>query len=247
MKNTLFLASIAWALLAVSCKKDDNGGNNSGSVQIHFSHVVGAESLVLNSKEYRNGIGQAYTVSAFNYYISNIVLNGEGDAYTEPESYHLIKEQNAGSKMFTLKDVPKGKYTSITFTIGVDSLRNVSGAQTGALDPSEGMFWSWNTGYIMATLGGKVIDGDKELTYHIGGFQGEYNVLKTVTFSFSSPLELNNNEIHLQFKADVARWMYGAHDIDLSILNTVHMPGENAKKIADNYAAMFTLEHADIH
>jgi hypothetical protein len=41
-------------------------------------------------------------------------------------------------------------YNRLSFVIGVDSARNVSGAQTGALDPANGMFWTWNTGYIMA-------------------------------------------------------------------------------------------------
>jgi hypothetical protein len=36
--------------------------------------------------------------------------------------------------------------TAIKFLLGVDSLKNVSGIQTGALDPAKGMFWTWNTG-----------------------------------------------------------------------------------------------------
>ena len=34
---------------------------------------------------------------------------------------------------FTIKDVPYGKYKSVEFLIGVDSVRNFSGAQYGAL------------------------------------------------------------------------------------------------------------------
>ena len=36
--------------------------------------------------------------------------------------------------------------------LGVDSLRNVTGVQTGALDPAMDMYWTWNTGYVMAKL-----------------------------------------------------------------------------------------------
>jgi hypothetical protein len=33
------------------------------------------------------------------------------------------------------------------------------------------------------------------------------------------------------------------HDINFSTMPMVHMPGMNAKKIADNYAAMFFFDH----
>jgi hypothetical protein len=44
--------------------------------------------------------------------------------------------------------------TGIRFLLGVDSARNVSGIQTGALDPARGMFWTWNSGYVMAKIEG---------------------------------------------------------------------------------------------
>jgi hypothetical protein len=59
------------------------------------------------------------------------------------------------------------------FMIGVDSARNNSGAQTGALDPTNGMFWSWSTGYIMAKFEGTSAQSPaaaNALKFHIGGF-----------------------------------------------------------------------------
>ncbi|WP_316930094.1 MbnP family protein, partial [Hymenobacter sp. IS2118] len=47
------------------------------------------------------------------------------------------------SQLLALKDIPVGDYQSVSFTVGVDSARNVAGAQTGALDPNNGMFWTW--------------------------------------------------------------------------------------------------------
>jgi hypothetical protein len=32
--------------------------------------------------------------------------------------------------------------------------------------------------------------------------------------------------------------------IDFATLNTIHMPGANAKTLADNYADMFTITYA---
>jgi hypothetical protein len=67
--------------------------------------------------------------------------------------------------------------------LGVDSIRNVSGIQTGALDPLKGMFWTWNSGYVMAKLEGSSESSNSagnRFTYHIGGFRPGMNVLKTI-------------------------------------------------------------------
>ena len=53
-----------------------------------------------------------------------------------------------------LADIPNGEYTKVNYTIGVDAARNTEGAQDGALDLVNGMFWSWNTGYIFMKMEG---------------------------------------------------------------------------------------------
>ena len=50
--------------------------------------------------------------------------------------------------------LPEGDYTELQFLLGVDSLHNVSGAQTDDLDPAKDMFWTWNSGYVMAKMEG---------------------------------------------------------------------------------------------
>jgi hypothetical protein len=50
--------------------------------------------------------------------------------------------------------------------------------------------------------------------------------------------------VHLT--ADVAVLFKSPNVIDFSTINTIHMPGANAKKLADNYANMFTLTYAGL-
>lgn len=81
------------------------------------------------------------------------------------------------------------QYDSITFLIGVDSLHNVSGAQTGALDPVNDMFWTWNSGYVMAKLEGNSSSSpqmNQKFEYHIGGYSGKHNVVKKLSFRFNA-------------------------------------------------------------
>ncbi|MEO6832154.1 MAG: MbnP family protein [Chitinophagaceae bacterium] len=251
----------AFVLLAVfafsSCKKNDNNNNtpatDTNKVHLEFFNVVGGSNLNLNDEWYKNENGDSFTVSKVNYYISNIKLNGSNGttSYTEPESYHLVEQSGAlDQTSFDLYGVPYGKYSSVTFMIGVDSIRNVSGAQTGALDPANGNFWSWNSGYIMLKFEGnspKSNAVDNKLEFHCGGFTGANNTLKTVTLNFPTEIEVTKSGVpHVHLQADILKLFKGANTIDFSQMNTIHMPGPNAKILSDNYANMFSVTFAGL-
>lgn len=250
--SILFLLSLITVIS--SCKKDPVEETptpvaTTGSVALHFENMVGDSALVLNTSTYVNANLDTFNVTKFNYYISNIKLTrSDLSVYTETESYHLLEAEDTTSLAFVLNNVPVGDYIGIQFTIGVDSIRNVSGAQTGALDPANGMFWSWSSGYIMTKFEGTSPQStamDGMLMYHVGGFAGVNSTLKTVSPSFNSEVASVSTtvtpEIHL--KADLLEWFTTPTNISFSTLSTIHMPGANAKTVADNYADMFSVEH----
>ncbi len=215
-----------------------------GSLMVRFENKVGSNALVLNWNNYTNNT-DTFNVTTFNYYISNVKITAtDNSVYTETESYHLIKADNSGSLQFTLPNVPAKSYSSITFMIGVDSARNVSGAQTGELDPNNGHFWSWSSGYIMAKFEGTSPQSTatgKMVVFHIGGFSGTNSTLRTVTLPFTTNANVSTSKTPQVFlKADLAEW-FAPNTVSFATLNTIHMPGANAKKIADNYANMFSV------
>lgn len=246
-------------LVFVSCKKDDTAGPSTqgvvdtGTVYLEFFNEVGGSKLNLNNQWYKNEHGDSFKVSKFNYYVSGIVLNGSGTTatYTESNSYHLIEHGASAADMaFGLAKVPAGTYKSVTFMIGVDSLRNVSGAQTGALDPANGNFWSWNTGYIMLKFEGnspKAPTTDGMLVFHCGGFSGANSVLKTITLDMPTAITVTRTATpHVHLTADVLKIFSSPNVIDFSTLTTVHMPGVAAKRLSDNYANMFSVTYAGL-
>lgn len=257
MKNVLKDIAVTCCCISflASCSKKDNNNTQpaitSGKVKMEFFNVVGGSNLNMLNQWYKNENGDSFTVSTFNYYISNVVLtNTNGQTYVEPNSYHLVQQSDLTTTSFDLPNVPSGTYSSVTFMIGVDSLHNVSGAQSGALDPTNGMFWSWNTGYIMLKFEGnspKSSVADGKLTFHSGGFSGPDNVLKTLTLTFPQPIEVPGTlEPHIHLQADVLSLFKSPNKIDFSVLNTIHMPGTDAKNFSDNYANMFTITYAGI-
>lgn len=255
MKKGVYVLGIA--VLAAACVKKPVPGNEGSvtvpetkpatNLEVKIDNRVGADDLFLGNKWYITPNGDSLRVDIYAYYISNIVLNGpDGAKYIEPESYHLIDESRVSTHKFIIKEVTPGTYTSITFIIGVDSLRNVSGAQTGDLSPQYGMFWDWDTGYIMAKLEGVSPQSEiDQVLYHMGGFGSEWGVLRTVTLNFPSPLIIEKGKTsHMQMNSDVMEWFHTPTTLDLK-KNHLLLNREDVKMMADNYSDMFSIDHVE--
>ena len=242
----LLLALAATVFPLTSCDQDNTSpAQSTGDLAIEMENVVGNAPLALNTGTYTTEAGDHFTVTTFNYYISNIRLQkADGGEFAQPESYYLVKESDAGSRRFTIPNVPTGDYTGITFTIGVDSARNVSGAQTGALDPSNTMFWSWNTGYIFLKLEGTSPESpSKALVFHVGGFRKPYNAVRTVSPSFNGKTVMvrTGPTPTIYLRANVLKLFTGMRFADAS--STSHSAGAGAVRAANNYSAgMFTVD-----
>jgi hypothetical protein len=232
-----------------SCKDKpvtDNTGP-TGTLKVTFKNTVSGSPLVIDAKLYTNPFGENYVVKKFKYYISSVKINNIDKVAEEKESYHLIDEASEASKTFTYNAAPDS-YNTITFTIGVDSFRNVSGAQTGALDPLNDMFWTWNSGYIMAKLEATSPSStqvNNKVEYHIGGFAGVNNVLKKVTLVLRNGtyLDIRENKMsEIIIEANLNEWWQNPNDIKIIDNPICTTPGVLAKKVADNYSKMFTVK-----
>lgn len=225
---------------------------NTGTVKISFVNTVKGKPLALNSIKYNNPFGEEYSIAKFKYYISQVSLQKDKAVFFEQESHHLVDESSPDALHFSF-DIDEGDYNSLQFMLGVDSLHNVSGAQTGALDPLNDMFWTWNTGYVMMKLEGHSPQANvvnHKFEYHIGGFMGENNVLKNITLNFPAGKSLHvqtgkTSEIILE--ADVNAWWQQPCDIKISEHPVCSTPGILAKKIADNYSKMFRIKDVVNH
>lgn len=203
---------------------------------LHFQNHFGNEILVPERSYSLNG--DTLTINRFKYYISHVqLIDEQGKKIKLPVQYYLIDAADSNSSIIQL-EIPFGKYTSIQFLLGVDSARNVSGVQSGALDPLHGMFWTWNSGYIMAKLEGTAISSQiagKQFTYHIGGFRGNNNTSRQIVLPISS----SNNRINII--ADAKKWFEGPNELVIAKEPICHSPGALAVRIANNYATMFSI------
>lgn len=251
--NVLITICTAGILTSCHTKSKNNdvtpAVTDTASVKLELFNMVGASALNMNDQWYTNEHGDSFKVTLLNYYISNIVLHGDS-TYREANSYHLVEQGEPATTNFDIRGVPYGKYDSITFMIGVDSLHNLTGAQDGDLNPDKNMFWSWTTGYIMLKFEGvspRSPNVNNVITLHSGGFSGPYNVLKTITLKFPSTITVGKNgENHIHLSANILQMFRSPTVIDFATFNTIHMPGADAKTFADNYAGMFSCSYAGL-
>lgn len=221
---------------------------NPTQLVIKLSHLFGNDTLQLNNT-YTDSVNGNIQIGVCKYYLTNIVLiDSNNREVVLPESYYLVNESLETSKVIRV-NIPEGSYKSIRYLIGVDSTRNVSGVQSGALDPALGMFWTWVSGYIQAKLEGNYADFGESgaFIHHIGGFSGPYNPLKTIELPFSNVVTVGTSQnLTLQISANFQKWIRSQHSIVLKIAPVIMDASPESRQIAENYATMFSLTSATV-
>lgn len=220
----------------------------TGHLFLHFRNQVDGRPLVLGDSlhKYSNANGDRFYVTTFKYYISNIqLITAKGETVTIPDTYLLVNAADSSTLVQDLGVVPVGKYKSIRFIIGVDSLRNFSGAQSGSLDPAKGMFWTWKSGYIFVKMEGiseQSTDKKNRLVFHIGGAISPDNTIRNYSQVLPRTLKMKEGrDRDLVVVVNLASMFKGKTTVDFSNLHFT-MGGPKSVIIADNYAeGLFTI------
>jgi hypothetical protein len=209
-------------------------------IRLNFNHTIGGEELALGNT-YKTVLGENITVQKFKYYISNFaVTDDKGKLVKLPARYFLVDEADPSSKTIQLA-IPVNSIRSIRFLLGVDSIKNVSGIQTGALGPLKGMFWTWNSGYIMAKLEGSSESSTLAghyFIYHIGGFRKTMNTARVIELAIP---QKDKPITEIDIRAEIDQWFKSKSELRIAETPVCHDPCPLAVRIADNYSTMFSI------
>jgi hypothetical protein len=231
--QTVFLLLLVNAVLAQ---------NNQGYVTVKFTHFANQQNLVLIDSAYQNPMGEAYQPTRLKYYISNLELLSNTAKLRGLKSVHLI---DAADPQNIYLNPYSAVYDRVSFTVGVDSALNCSGAQSGALDPVNGMFWTWNTGYIYFKLEGYAAASTNDLQkieYHIGGYTGPYKANRKVELNLPQPLLIEaGKSTVITINVDLDQFWVGKNKIHIATNALIMSPGALAAAAADNLPAMFSI------
>ena len=248
MLRYLLVISTLITLLS-SCTKEKSDTTTAGAfLELQISNEINGQLLQLN-KDYTNSLNETFKLTEYKYYISNIELYNVQEAVAVPNSYYLI---NADSIPTTkLKESIKADtYNAISFWVGIDSTKQVSGNRTGVFDPANGLFLGANLGYMSARMEGSSTSSGAPgnlFRYHIGGFEGAYNSLRQVFIPLPGTLTLvSGNTLQVVLRAEMLRWFDAIHSMPIKDNPTVITPGAEGVRLANNYSGMFSLSSVEI-
>ena len=214
------------------------------NVNLRFQNEVGDLPLIIDSVNYKNELNQDFTISKFKFYISIVRFENTIGTQTAPSTSFLIDQEDSLSLSTNSTSIPSGIYSSIEFILGVDSLHNVSGAQNGALDVVNTMFWTWNSGYIFMKLEGNSSFSNSPghfFEYHIGGFKEPYNAIRKIKLTFDQPVEISKHKLtDILINVNVLEILQHPNSIDFSKNSSIVEPSQS-KIVSDNYEDVFSI------
>lgn len=200
---------------------------------LQFAFKYGNENLEQN-KKYISLSKDTLTIETFRFYISNIKLVfNDNSELSEENSYHLIDIEDPKSHTISINNKTNIKLKKVIFSLGIDSVASVSGALSGDLDPSKGMYWAWQSGYINFKIEGKSSScktRNNTFQFHVGGYLKPNYAIRTIE------LETINSTIGINI--DLAKFF---NQIKLFETNSIMIPGSKAMEIADKVKSVFTI------
>ncbi len=205
-------------------------------LKIEFNPVFNKEILAKNSW-YVSRNNDSLQFLKIKFYVTDFkILTKDGNTKSIPNSNFLIEVFNDEKLNILLENVSYKKGDQLLFNIGVEEKMNTSGALSGSLDPANGMYWSWQSGYINFKIEGKSPSCNtrkNKFQFHIGGYQQPFAATRSLTLDFST----TKNKV-LIIDLEMATLF---NTISLNTLNQVMIPGKEAIQIADIIPSLFSL------
>lgn len=197
---------------------------------LSFKFVYGSEIVSLNEEKINSDQQTKPTIQVLKFYISSIeFLDNKKTVWKESSDYHLVDASQPESLKIKLSKPNGFRFTEVKFNLGVDSVTNVSGVRGGDLDPTKGMYWTWQSGYINFKIEGRsnaCKNPKKEFQFHLGGYKAPYSTIKIILIE-TSTLELVFDVKHLM------------NQLDLSQQDHLMLPGCEAARLSEIVSQSF--------
>ncbi len=196
---------------------------------------VGMQPIELG-KEYTFG-KETWRFQTVKFYVSEFTsISAKGKVLNRIPTTLVNLEDSSGQSIGEID----AEAVRIDFLLGTDSLCNVSGILEGALDPINGMYWAWNSGYINLKTEGMYRDSTgKEIPfeYHIGGYLAPNATGRSLSF----PIEPKNGIPQLIMHMD--HWLKFAFEKGLySLMIPGKISAELATKVQDSFQLSYRHE-----
>ena len=232
-KIKIFLALIIIIVFFLSPKNYCAAQTNCQQIPVNAYFQF--KKLILNDTVYQLKNAHRIKFESFKFYLSNVVLlKANETVWQEENSFHLIDFEENDSNNLCLNLPEDLIFDAIQFNLGIDSLTNVSGALGGDLDPTKGMYWTWQSGYINFKLEGTsdlCNNAKNQFEYHLGGYIPPFRNVQQIKLTLSNP-----NQFGIIFNLDqFINWL------DLALVNHIMSPNKFAVEHAQQAAKCFSI------
>jgi hypothetical protein len=202
-----------------------------------FNAKSGNSDLILNETYYKLNKTDSIQIDVLKFYISGIeFFNNDKVVWKEKNSFHLVDFETITSQSILLNIPADLHVTKINFNLGIDSVTSTSGALAGDLDPTKGMYWAWQSGYINFKMEGTSPSCNTrkhQFQFHFGGYKQPYYNIRTITLPINN---LTDNTLKINF--NVAPFF---ENIVLSQTNSIMIPGKEAMHLSQIIAQLFYI------
>ncbi len=214
----------------------DSTAQMNNMIYIHFAPTFGVRQIDLSDSAFVVNENSKFAIEVLKFYVADFrFLNKGKEVGREKNSYHLVDVSIKSTLEFKISAPLQKEFDQLIFNLGIDSTTNVSGVLGGDLDPTKGMYWTWQSGYINFKLEGTsnlCKTRNNEFQFHLGGYQYPYSSIQEVSL-------LTKNDKSITIKLDIEKAMNG---IDLSKQDHIMSPKSEAVVLSNKFSKAFTIE-----
>lgn len=206
---------------------------------LHCRPVFRGENITLG-EALTTVSGDTLRLHTLRFYLGDFVFWKNGAiVLAEKNRYRLLDLEDENS--LTLRfDLPENTgFDSLSFVLGVDSATTAAGAMGGDLDPTKGMFWSWQSGYINLKLEGKLKGSEArpqvlpaEFQFHLGGYLPPFQTIQVIRIGRIS------DPANLRLDFDLAPFFEA---VDWGKKPNIMSPGPEAKRLSGVLSTAFGI------
>lgn len=202
---------------------------------LKFKFTFAGEEVELQKSYFSQAMNDSIQLETLKLYISNIHFKKDGKIVdTTSKRFYLIDLENKFSRDISFSTLGVKACDTLEFSIGIDSLTNVSGAMGDALDPVHGMYWAWQSGYINFKIEGKsnvCKTRNNVFQFHLGGYSSPYTSIQHIKLAISK-----TDNVTIEIPLDDL-----LEKIDIRNVNEVMSPGKKSVEISKIISSLVTI------
>lgn len=222
-----------------SANADTDNGSCKYNLTIRFTHTVDGSALEINQMIYTNAAGEDYNIQTLRYLISDITLHTDNGSSILLDEVHFITISDTETLNLTIEDLNTPNFTAISFTMGLDSLKNITDLYLNeSFFPSFSWPASMGGGYHYMQLEGDYINTLQGYATHTGGTDGE-----DFSFAKNFPISLNikSNSTKININMELNNWYANPNIINFTTDGIMDNANKQALLQANGIADVFSV------